>query len=559
MALFLGAAGAQAAETASRTFTQPGEAQLLVPAGVRSLHVELVGGHGGEGKNGAPGGLGATIGGTLTVTPGEALVAEVGGDGQAYLAGGIGGYGGGGGTIEIGFGAHGGGGGGGASDVRTCSATSPLAPCSASESLLSRLLVAGGGGGGGGNGHSPDSLAGGNGGAADQSGSGGQSGPHSDPGGSAGARGQLSSGGAAGATSVSCSGSTVSGCSSAGTLGAGGIGGQGEFGGGGGGGGGGVFGGGGGGGGLFAEFIEGEAKFANGAGGGGGGGSSGVPLSGSLGAHTPSAVSLLPSAEGAQPLVAISWTMPPPASVTGAPTALTSSSATLTGSVNPDGSLVEDCHFTISPPPAAGASLPCSQQVGASGTPMSVSAVAGGLSAATTYTVTLASASAQGASVGAGVTFTTLALQSSSTTGLGAPLTVSALKISRARFHRGRRRAALQPGKSGSAGGATISFVLSRAATAHLAFEASRPGELRGRRCVAAARHRGRARRCARYAPVGHGVTVQATGGSERLIFDGVVDGGARLATGSYRVTLTAVDQGRKVTSAQHPKFTLLP
>ena len=122
-----GPASATAAETATQPFTTAGEHAFTVPAGVTSVQVLAVGGHGGTGNGGAAGGLGATATATLAVTPGETLYAEVAGDGEPVTetAFGFGGYGGGGGGGVV-FTLFGGvptaGGGGGASDVRTCSA-----------------------------------------------------------------------------------------------------------------------------------------------------------------------------------------------------------------------------------------------------------------------------------------------------------------------------------------------------------------------------------------------------------------------------------------------------
>src|SRR5271165_4339127 len=133
--LGLAPAIARAAETRSQSFASTGHEQVfVVPAGVSSLQVTLIGGSGGN-TGSSIGGLGEKVLGALAVTPGEQLFTEVGGDGTDYEPG----YNGGG--QESGPS----GGGGGASDVRTCSESA----CQQTASLDSRLLVAGGGGGGG--------------------------------------------------------------------------------------------------------------------------------------------------------------------------------------------------------------------------------------------------------------------------------------------------------------------------------------------------------------------------------------------------------------------------
>ena len=236
-ASLLWAAGSAQAVTQTFNFTGA-EQPFVVPAGVTSIHVVAIGGHGGDsGVSSGAGGAAARVGGDLSVTPGQTLHVVVGGVGQDGV-GQTGGFNGGGDG-----GANAGAGGGGASDVRT-----GLAP-------ETRLLVAAGGGGGGG----PASSG--------EGGDGGDAGGNGAPGGEGenvgGAPGSSSEGGAGGS---GCSGSA-----DPGALGAGGDAGDSVgSGGGGGGGGGGLYGGGGG--------SAGCNIFG---GGGGGGGSSLVPAGGS--------------------------------------------------------------------------------------------------------------------------------------------------------------------------------------------------------------------------------------------------------------------------------------
>jgi hypothetical protein len=150
------------AQATKQTFASAGAEQIFtVPANVTSLHVVAVGGRGGAGADsGGAGGFGALVTSDVSVTPGQVLYIEVGGNGSDGCCkegmgpgpGGVGGFNGGG---VGGTGGPGGGGGGGASDVRTM-------PLAAAGSLGSRLVVAAGGGGGGG----PDSGGTGVGGAA---------------------------------------------------------------------------------------------------------------------------------------------------------------------------------------------------------------------------------------------------------------------------------------------------------------------------------------------------------------------------------------------------------
>jgi hypothetical protein len=132
---FLLAGAAPSLANADTTFTYTGSEQTYtVPAGVTQLQITAVGGQGG-GFN-YPGGYGANVADQVSVTPGETLYVEVGGNGANANGG----------TAAGGFNGGGTGyysaGGGGASDVRTVSSTS-------AGSLASRIVVAGGGGGSG--------------------------------------------------------------------------------------------------------------------------------------------------------------------------------------------------------------------------------------------------------------------------------------------------------------------------------------------------------------------------------------------------------------------------
>jgi hypothetical protein len=219
---------------------------FAVPDGVTNLHVVAIGGRGGRGggstASSAPGGFGAVATADISVTPGEILLVNVGGnggDGGAPQPGspGAAGYNGGGaggtsGDLALG---RGGGGGGGMSELRP-----------AGGDLTSALVIAAGGAGAGGG-----ANGGGGGNAANLTGGNG-------------AQGAGAGGGAPG------SGATPTGPGPGGVPGGPGQGGAGQNGanlvaaGAGGGGGGGVFGGNGG--------ITGSGGGSNGGGGGAGAG-----------------------------------------------------------------------------------------------------------------------------------------------------------------------------------------------------------------------------------------------------------------------------------------------
>ena len=241
--------------------------------------------------------------------------------------------------------------------------------------------------------------------------------------------------------------------------------------------------------------------------------------------------------------------------MTGAATAVTSASATLNGTVNPDGSQINDCHFTISPAPPAGGSIPCPQQIGAGSTPVAVSAGIGGLAPSTAYSVTLVASSAQGTGSGAPVTFSTPAP--------GAAPTVTVLSLSPSRFRRGSHAATIARARPRHKAktlptATTISFALSQPATVTLSFQRAQPGVLLGGRCAAAGTHHGKRRRCTRYAFISQTVVRAAHAGTNRIRFEGVLDGGVRLAPGSYRLTVGARGSAGAAQAGQHPMFTLL-
>lgn len=255
LALLLLPASASAVQRTS-TFAPTGAEQMfVVPAGVTVLSVSAVGANGG-----LAGGLGATVTGTLFVSPGQALFVNVGGDGGTSASG----FNGGGNGASLGV--FIGGGGGGASDVRTISRNAP-------GTLASRVIIGGGGGGSG----SSGTVAGGAGGAAGVAGATGtDAGAGAGPGGG-GAAG-TPAGAAGGSAGASGNGpAQAGGTGSLGLGGGGGLGGAGGASGAGGGGGGGLDGGGGGGGG--GDAFAGPSP--DGGGGGGGGGSSLVPAGGS--------------------------------------------------------------------------------------------------------------------------------------------------------------------------------------------------------------------------------------------------------------------------------------
>jgi hypothetical protein len=262
------------------------------------------------------------------------------------------------------------------------------------------VLVAGGGGGGGG--LSPYGLGAPayNGGAAGETGGGGERAlgepykAYDDYFGGGGGGGSSAEGGLGGKEGVDGTAGSGGSQFTASGPGAGGTGGYGEYngpcdsspceGGGGGGGGGGFYGGGAG----AGAGID---------GGGGGGGSSLVPAGGE--------VTLASQAD--EPQVLISYT-PGPSAVTEAASGLAQSTATLNATVNPDGQTVSDCHFEYGPTDLYGSVAPCEPSPGSGSSAVAVSAQLVGLNPKSLYHFRIVATNEAATNYGEDRTFETL-------------------------------------------------------------------------------------------------------------------------------------------------------
>ena len=100
----------------------------------------------------------------------------------------------------------------------------------------------------------------------------------------------------------------------------------------------------------------------------------------------------------------------PPVVVTGAAKQISQTAATITASVNPNGSEVTDCHFEYGVASVSEAQAPCSPAPGSGSVPVAVGAALSGLAVGTTYTYRVVATSESGASQGAEASFTTLPL-----------------------------------------------------------------------------------------------------------------------------------------------------
>lgn len=97
----------------------------------------------------------------------------------------------------------------------------------------------------------------------------------------------------------------------------------------------------------------------------------------------------------------------PPSVVTGSASGISTTGATLNGTVNPNGNDVTDCHFEYGTDTSYGRSAPCSALPGSGSSPVTVSAVLTGLTPGTPYHFRLAGANVGGTGTGSDATFRT--------------------------------------------------------------------------------------------------------------------------------------------------------
>jgi hypothetical protein len=118
-----------------------------------------------------------------------------------------------------------------------------------------------------------------------------------------------------------------------------------------------------------------------------------------------------------------------PTVVTGAASAITQESATLSASVDPNGHEVSECKLEYGTSAADEASAPCSPAPGAGTSPVAVSAPASGLSAGTTYHFRVSATNSGGTSKGSEQTFQTQPKPPTVTTGEATSLSSSSATL----------------------------------------------------------------------------------------------------------------------------------
>ena len=135
------------------------------------------------------------------------------------------------------------------------------------------------------------------------------------------------------------------------------------------------------------------------------------------------------------------------------------------------------------------------------------------------------------------------------------PATISSLSLLPARWRLGSRLAQFSSKRAPV--GTQISFKLSKAATAKLAFAKLTPGRQVNHRCVASNRSNRNRRRCTREIAAGS-LSFNAHLGVNRVRFQGRLSSTRKLTVGSYRLTLSATDTVGTPSRSQTATFTIV-
>lgn len=139
------------------------------------------------------------------------------------------------------------------------------------------------------------------------------------------------------------------------------------------------------------------------------------------------------------------------------------------------------------------------------------------------------------------------------------PPAISGIAVSPKRWRLGSALPHVARARARAAVGTTISFQLSEAGRATLAFQRASGGRRAGGRCVKPTRSNRSARRCTRFLPAGSIAGLAAKAGTNRVGFQGRLDRSRRLALGSYRVLVSAQDAaGNRASARTGPTFTIV-
>jgi PKD domain len=135
---------------------------------------------------------------------------------------------------------------------------------------------------------------------------------------------------------------------------------------------------------------------------------------------------------------------------------------------------------------------------------------------------------------------------------LPAPV-IGGLKLSHTHFKRGKKAASVSRAKPV---GTSISFTLSEAATVTLSFDRLERGRIKAGACVAPTHALRHAAHCTRSLLDGS-LSFSLPAGASTIAFDGVLDAGAKLRPGLYKLTLGAQASSGPPSAPVSTKFTL--
>ncbi len=264
---------------------------------------------------------------------------------------------------------------------------------------------------------------------------------------------------------------------------------------------------------------------------------------------------------------------PAPVVSTGPASALDTTSATLSGSVNPAGSPVS-AHFEYGTDTGYGSSTPVQAVSGEA--PVAVTASLSGLSPGTTYHYRLVAANALQTNAGGDQTFTTTTSPAAETPPVNPPAgpvptppgptatadtsapSISGLGLTRNPFVVGGARTPISAVTTSTKHrkGTTLKYSLSEAATVRIVIARRRAGRRSGARCVAATRKLRRAKRCTRFSTNGT-LTRASHQGANRVAFSGRISSKA-LRAGRYRARMIATDAAMNSSAPKTITFTVV-
>ena len=240
-----------------------------------------------------------------------------------------------------------------------------------------------------------------------------------------------------------------------------------------------------------------------------------------------------------------------PSPVTGAASGVTSTTATVNGTIGPGAS--STAYFQYGTTSAYGAST-AGQGLPASGSTSSVAAGIGGLAPATTYHFRIVAQNSGGVSYGADQTFTTakVAIIAPSPT----PPTVGNATESHRSWREGNKLAQVSRKKKPPVG-TTFSFNLNEQASVTFAFTQRVAGRTVSHRCVPQTNKNRHKRGCKRTVTAG---TMSFTGhpGTNRVSFQGRLSRSKKLKPGSYTLIITATNTAGAHSAAVSLRFAIV-